>query len=434
MKKITITGTKGKTTISNVLAQVLCQFEGKVLNVDTNGAFLNGKLVISKSQSQLIWDVVPTVSPGRFLYLLNDTDLQNSDGLNHANSKGVAILEASLGCGTLSGLGYYGHDVGVFTNVYEDHLGSRPDLNNRSDIGKSKNFIFSRINRGGYAVFNADDDVVCSNIVHCKEGVNLIPFGVDFKHFNLAEHLDDGGVALTARETKVVLLSSNSQKVLFDYADISWMFKGKFTPSIYNLLAIVGALMGYNDGTMSNQLIESVKKSRLDPKGGRLTLLKNKDNVTILADYAHEKQSLKSVAELAHKLKENDENQVIGVVRLTWDRTEDLIKDTAKHISKSYDSFVVYDKIDGYWRKPSDRFRTNQRQFTQEVGKISKILAEALLENCGHDKVARLLREDEAVVEASKQAKSGDVVVVIVNDNIERSIDFIKESFDAELA
>jgi cyanophycin synthetase len=132
MKKITITGTKGKTTVSSVLATVLQSVESKVLNVDTNGAYINGEMVMSKSDSQLIWDIVPTVAPGRFLYLLHDPAVK-FDGQHHGNAEGVAVLEASLGSGTLSGLAYYGHDVGVFTNVFEDHLGSRPDLNTRED-------------------------------------------------------------------------------------------------------------------------------------------------------------------------------------------------------------------------------------------------------------------------------------------------------------
>jgi UDP-N-acetylmuramyl tripeptide synthase len=72
MKKISITGTKGKTTVTNILAEVLPVLEKKVLHVNTNGAYLNGKSVITKKQSQAIWDIVPTVSPGRFLYHIGD--------------------------------------------------------------------------------------------------------------------------------------------------------------------------------------------------------------------------------------------------------------------------------------------------------------------------------------------------------------------------
>ncbi len=432
MKKITITGTKGKTTVSSVLATVLRSVENKVLNVDTNGAYINGELIMSKSDSQLIWDVVPTVAPGRFLYLLHDPTAAKVEGQHHGNLEGVAVLEASLGSGTLSGLAYYGHDVGVFTNVFEDHIGSRPDLNNREDIGRSKSFVFSRINKDGYAVFNADDDIICANLSHCKDGVTLIPFGLDFKFFDLANHLKKGGKALTVRDGNVVFLEGDSTKVLFGVSDIIWTFNGKFIPSVYNLLAVTGALLGYGDGEISSILIQALIDSRLDPYSGRLTLLRNAENVTILADYAHEKQSLKSVADLAKELKVSEDNKVIGVLRLAWDRTEDLIEDTARYIAPVYDSFVIYDKIDGFWRQPSSRYRTGQRQFTQEVGKISTIFANELIKVRDEASVVRIIREDEAIAAAAKQAKPGDVVVFIVNDDIKRSIDFIRTTFNAE--
>jgi|GEM_PF-637956 len=432
MKKITITGTKGKTTVSNVLANILQKLEKKVLSVDTNGAYINGKMMISKSQSQLVWDVVPTVAPGRFLYLLNSPDTKIVEGRHHGNIDGVAVLEASLGCGTLSGLGYFGHDVGVFTNVFEDHLGSRPDLNKREDIGSSKKFIYSRINHDGYAVFNADDDIVCNNLKYCKQSVKLVPFGLHFKHFDIKKHIDKGGTAVTVKNDLVVLISLEKTEKLFAISDIVWTFEGKFTPSVYNLLAVVGALFGYGEGSISPKIITAICNSRLDPYSGRLALLRNKKDVTIIADFAHEKQSLKSVAELAHKLKKSNDNQVIGVIRLAWDRTEELIKETAEYIANSYDQFIVYDKIDGFWRQPGTRFRTGQRQFTQEIGKISTILADTLIKLRNEKDVVRILREDDAIKMAAKKAKSGDVVVFIVNDNIKRSIDFIKNAFDAE--
>lgn len=433
MKKIAITGTKGKTTVSNILTEVLCKFESKVLSVNTNGAYLDGNLMISKAQSLLMWNLYPTVAPGRFLYLLHDLDPSTGAGISHSKIDSLVIFESSLGSGTFSGMGYYDHDIGVFTNVFEDHIGSRSDLSCRQDLGNSKKFVFSRINCNGYAVFNADDDIICSNLDSCKKGVTKIPFGFDFEHFNLKKHLAMDGMAITVDEKSVLLLSGKEKTRLFDISDITWTFNGNFKPSIYNLLAIVGALLGYGKGYISNEMINALIASRLDPDDGRLVLLKTDDNVSVIADFAHEKQSLKSVSELAHKLKKSDSNKVIGVLRLTWDRSEDLIIDTAKYIADSYDSFIIYDKIDGYWHKPLVRLNESQYRFSQETGKVSKLLQDTLLERRSKEDVTRILREDEAIAEAAKQALPGDVVVVIVNDDIKRSIEFIKTFFGAEL-
>jgi len=432
LKKICITGTKGKTTVSAVLAQVLAVLEPEVLKVDTAGVYLNGELKLSKSDSQRIWDVVPTVAPGRFLYLMNDG--KDLDGKHHGEIPGVAVLEASLGCGTLSGLGYYGHDIGIFTNVFEDHLGSRADLQTRADIGQSKRFVFSRINQNGTAVFNADDDIVTSLLHECKDTVNLLPFGLNFQHFDLEKHLAAGGNALTLDDQQnVVLHKGKETQVLFDAKDVNWTFQAAYEPSLYNLLAITAALLAYCEMSLPEKVKKALLESKLDPSGGRLVLMKNTAGVTVLGDYAHEKQSLKTIAQLAHELTASPDNQVIGVLRLTWDRTESLIRETAHFIADDYDQFVIYDKIDGHWRQPSSRFRTGQREFTQEVGKISKLFSDALIEKRGEEVVTRILREDEAIAEAAKLAKPGDVVVHIVNDDIQRSLDFLTKSFQAEL-
>ena len=261
----------------------------------------------------------------------------------------------------------------------------------------------------------------------------MLPFGINFEYFDIQKHLDDGGLAVTAIDNSIVILKKDEKIKVLDLSDVSWTFNGKFLPSVYNLLSIVGALIGYGNGSILPEFIGALKKSKLDPSYGRLVVLKNKQNVTILADYAHEKQSLKSVAKLAGGLKQSEANQVIGVLRLAWDRTDKLIEETAKYIANDYDYFVIYDKIDGYWHNPNEAYNKAKYRFTQEVGKVSGIMADTLREELGNNKVTRILREDEAIKEAAKLAKPGDVAVIIVNDDIKRSIDFIKLYFKAEL-
>ncbi|MDK2899326.1 MAG: UDP-N-acetylmuramoyl-L-alanyl-D-glutamate--2,6-diaminopimelate ligase [Patescibacteria group bacterium] len=425
MKKITITGTKGKTTVSSILALVLGCSENTVLNVNTVGVYVNGNLIVDRVTSQLIWGIVPTIAPGRFLYLLHDMDISANKDRNFEGVNGVAILEASLGCSTLSGLGYNSHDVGIFINVFEDHLGSRSDLNTRDDIGKSKSFVFSRIKRGGYAVFNADDDVVCANLCKCKKGVNLIPFGVNFDYFDIEKHLRNNGVALTIKDQDVILMHGTGIEKLFCFSDITWMFNGLFLPSIYNLLAIVGALIGYNDGFISTELINAVCNSKLDPYGGRLTILESDNGVKLITDYAHEKVSLSEIAKLANKLTDAN-GRVIGVIRLAYDRTDELIIETGEVIATFYDDIIVYDKIDGYFRKAQQKVG----RFKQVEGRTSEMLFNAIVKT--NKNVTRVVREDEAIMFANKIAKPGDVVVIIVNDNIDRSIGFIKDIFKAK--
>ncbi len=415
---IATTGTKGKTTVTGIIADVLRHYNERVLKVDTKGHYVNGELKSSLEDSKLIYGLVPTVAPGRYLYELADFP------------EGVAVLETALGSSSVSGLAYRNHKVGIFLNVLEDHLGSSSRLKTRRDIMLAKKFIFERLDLRAYAVFNADDALVCEALQYIPEGISetLVPFGLKFDHFDLSTHLNKGGVALSVKDDMVLLLEGKNTTPLMAVGDVAWTFEGKFVPSVYNLLAIIGGLYGYFNGELPSDLTDIIAASRLDPTDGRLTMLHAKNGVKILADYAHEKYSLKAVGQLAKSLT-SPGGKAIGVVRLAYDRTDEIIADTGKYIANDFDQFIVYDKIDGHFRKARKELRG--RIFTEEVGKISKLFADALTANGGQ--VERILREDEAYMRAAAMAKPGDVVVCIVNDDIVQSLDFIKKAFDAKV-
>jgi cyanophycin synthetase len=417
---ISVTGTKGKTTTVAVIDDVLRALDHNVLKVDTTGHFVNGERRSTLEESKASWSLVPSVCPGRYLWEFHVNPSLKENG--------VAVLECSLGCSGLSGMGYRYHDVGVFLNVFEDHLGSSNRIQSRADIAKAKEFIFSRIKDGGYAVFNADDELVVSSLAALPKSsdVTLVPVGLKFDQYDLHAHLENGGAALTVDDQqRIVLLKKDSSETIADLKAIPWTFDATFTPSVWNLLSAVGALYGFYEGKLPRGFREAVEAMRLDPYGGRLTLLKAKSGTTVLADYAHEKISIALVGDLA-RTKAGKGGRIIGVVRLAHDRTDELMRDTGRTIAGRFDEFIVYEKIDGYWRKAENK----GKRFPQVVGRTSEIFAAAIAEL--NPRVTTIMREDEAIARAAEIARPEDVVVVIVNDNIDRSIEFIKESFEAD--
>lgn len=419
---ISVTGTKGKTTTVAVIADVLQKLGQNVLKVDTTGHFVNGERRSTLEDSKKTWQLVPSVCPGRYLWEFRaNPSLQEN---------GVAVLECSLGSSALPGMGYRNHKVGVFLNVFEDHLGSSSRINSTKDIALAKEFIFSRINRHGYAVFNADDELVVDRLqaVPADKEVTHIPVGLDFSQFDVTKHLEDGGVAFTVEGTSIVKKTADSTEKLVDFRAIPWTFNGEFTPSVWNILSAVAALYAHFGGSLPKGFREAVEAVRLDKFGGRLTLLRAENGATILADYAHEKVSIALVGKLARTLVGSG-GKVVGVVRLAHDRTDALMQDTGRAIADWYDEFVVYEKIDGYWRTPTEK-QAHALRFPQIIGRTSEIFAAAIAEK--NPNVTKILREDEAIEFAAKNAGENDVVVVIVNDDIERSIGFIQDKFKAD--
>ncbi len=417
---IAVTGTKGKTTVVSVIDVILQKLGNHTLRVDTKGHYINGEKRSTLQDSLDTWGLVPSVAPGRYLY---------ETKASMFNSNGAAILESSLGSSTLSGMGYARHSVGVFLNVFEDHIGSTERIKSQQDILKAKSFIFERIRIDGWAVVNADDKhtVTALKKINPKYNISIIPFGINFKYFNAKKHLEDGGLLVTVKNKYVVLKTKTSESKIASLENIPWTFNGNFEPSVYNLMAAMSAVIANNNGNVPKGIQKATEAVRLDPNEGRLIVYKNEKNVTIVADFAHEKKSLIEIAKLARSLKAKN-SKVLGVVRLAYDRTDELIEDTGKAIANEYDTLIVYDKIDGHFRKPKEKLHG---KFTQTTGRISEIFASAIRSK--NSNCERIIREDYALKRASEIAKSGDVVIHIVNDDIARSNEFIKKYFNAEL-
>lgn len=419
MEIITITGTKGKTTVTRALAHIIHESGRNTLRVDTDGHYINEKQKSDLNFSKEIFNTVPPVSPGKYLiemknYLPNFT----------------AILEASLGSSASPGIGYSSHKVGIFTNVYEDHIGVTGRLKNKRDIAQAKRFIFKRIGDNGYAVFNADDRYVCGELKYIPKvrNVNLIPFGYDFKYFDLKKHLKKGGVAITEKDGYIVLISKGNERKILKTADISWTFMGFYKSSILNIMAIVGGLYGCKNGRISSSLIKTLKKYKLDQDGGRLTLLEGRNNIKVIVDFAHEKFSLREIGKLGKKMAKG---KTIGVLRLAPDRTDKMIYETGQFIANNFSDIIIYDKIDGIVR---DKYIGKLQKIKRYVGDVSSIFYEGVKNKKRFGILERIIVEEEAVIRASELAKPGDVVIVICGDDHKRTIGYVKKYFNAKLA
>lgn len=422
-KVVAITGTKGKTTVSFLLDQILLNLRKNTIRVDTTGHFVNNERKSTLDESKELWNLVPTVCPGRFLWELKNFTPEERDNT-------VAVLECSVGCSNLSGMGFRWHNVGIWTNVLKDHLGSTDRLQTRADIADAKQFIFEYLSFDGYAVFNACDDLVCGKLSVLPDTAIRVPCVFDENNvcFDLNAHLANGGTAFMLDGTKIMKLSGDKKELVYDAINLPWVFKGHYKPSMINLCLAVAGVYGALEGKLPENLSEIIDDIRLDHYGGRLTPLVSKSGALVIADYAHEKESLVSVGHLAKTLADERGGKTVGIVRLAYDRTDELIDETGQAVGEAFDSLVVYDKIDGYWRKP----RETHGKFQQVVGRISSLLSAAIKKT--NPNVTTILREDEALEYAAKTVGPNDVVIYIVNDDVRRSIDWAREKFEADFA
>jgi len=360
-----------------------------------------------------LFSLVPTISPGRYLYALKD------------KKDAVAVLETAIGSANVyGGLGYRWHNIGVFTNVFEDHIGER--IKNRTHLAEYKGrYIFSRVAPEGTAIFNADDKYVCSQLwrVPKDKNIKLLPVGLKFSQFDVKKHLAQGGSAVTLEDNKVVVLKGKKKTEILDGAEVPWTFGGHFTPSLFNLMFVTAVVYAHNSESVPDNAVRAIKSYKLAKGGGRLSLWENtRTGIKALLDFAHEKYSLKEVSILAKKLADN---KTIGVIRLAPDRTDKLIQETGKFLANKFDVTIIYDKIDGVNVKEHKNLRTGE---IRRTGEVSRLLFDAMREasNSTH-KVMRVVEEKDAVAKAFSLVERGDMVVHIVNDDHDNSLALVRK-------
>lgn len=70
-----------------------------------------------------------------------------------------AVLECARGGLLRAGLGFHNCDIGIVTNVAEDHLGLK-GIHTIEQLAKVKGIIPESVLPDGYAILNADDELV----------------------------------------------------------------------------------------------------------------------------------------------------------------------------------------------------------------------------------------------------------------------------------
>lgn len=268
---IAVTGTNGKTTTTRLIAHMVKHKGYQVGYTTTEGIYIQDKLL----------EKGDTTGSYSAEFVLKDPTVN------------FAVLECARGGLLRAGLGFEQCDIGIVTNVSSDHLGLR-DIYTLEDLAKVKAVIPKSVSKDGYAVLNADDDLVyaMAEDVSCKVAF----FSMDENNPRILKHIAKGGLA-AVYENGYISIFKNSYKIRIDrVADVPLTFGGKAKFNIENILA--ATLAGY----ISHFEVEDIKTSLRtfipspSKTPGRMNLFKF-PNFEVLVDYAHNVGGLKAIGE-----------------------------------------------------------------------------------------------------------------------------------------
>lgn len=248
---IGITGTNGKTSTSQLIAQLVMSLGRKAAVMGTLGNGLWGELVDSGNT---------TADAITLMRQLHEFEAQGAS---------VCAMEVSshgLVQGRVDAVPF---DVAVFTNLTRDHLDYHGDMESYA-AAKQSLFRFSTL---GHGLLNLDDPVGASWLIELKDiAAQIWGFSIEGHQaaafYTKNAKFDDQGVSAT-----LVWPEGETQ--------IHSPLLGAFNLS--NLLAALSAL--YLQGFDMEALAEQVQY--LMPVAGRMERFTTADNITLVVDYAH---------------------------------------------------------------------------------------------------------------------------------------------------
>lgn len=257
LKLIGVTGTKGKTTTTFMIKSIL---EAHGLNVGLIGSiavYINGEKIEDTDRT--------TPESIEIQKYLADMVEKNVD---------VAIIEVSSQATKLGRVTGCEFEVGVFTNLTEDHI-SPKEHPNMEDYFNCK---LQLLKMAKFGVINNDDETV-RTVKALLPNKTIKTFGIE----NPSDiHADSESVVITDSSIDFTI-DYNGQKEQIEAA-----IPGKF--SVYNALGAISAC-SYFDVT-ADEIRAALKDLRVL---GRSELVPNKLGLTIMIDYAHTPSSLESI-------------------------------------------------------------------------------------------------------------------------------------------
>ena len=261
---IGITGTNGKTTSAYLTYQLLNLLGIKSSYIGTIGFYIDKKVRDLNNTTPDLYD----------LYMIIDECIKNDVK--------VIVMEVSSHALALDRVYGIYYDIGVFTNLTQDHL----DYHNTMDeYKKEKVKLFTKLRNNKYAIINSDSDYANDFIIPEN---NNITYGVcgTYKIDNIN-------------------LSFLGSTFTINGKNISLNIPGKYNIYNYAISYIISSLLGFS----YEDIISKTKYLTSPP--GRFDIIKHNSNV-IIVDYAHTPDAVANILKSVLEFKRNNIITIIG--------------------------------------------------------------------------------------------------------------------------
>lgn len=385
---VSVTGSNGKTTVTRMIAYTL-GLDGTVVGMtSTGGIHIGGKCVLKG-------DNTGALSAER---VLRDTSVE------------AAVLETARGGIIRRGLGYDLADVGVITNISDDHLGV-DGVNTLEELAKVKALVVEAIKPEGAAVLNADDKMApwLLKRVSCQP----VLFSTNYENPLLREKIEEGCRAVYTRDGAVYVLDNKGgigdtggkskarvagEVFIARIGEIPITFNGTAQCNIENALAATSALIALGVPAITIRAGLMSFKPDIGTNPGRFNVF-NMGRFSVMLDYGHNVAGYRCVADMIRHM---NASRLTGVIGMPGDRMDESIYEVGKLCGRCFTKLIIKEDNDLRGRN---------------AGEVADIIYNAAVkEGMPADNISVIYSETRALETAIMEAKAGELVVMFYEE------------------
>lgn len=362
---IAVTGTNGKTTVTRLIAHIFRQAGYKTGMTSSDGIYVDQECIAKGDTS----------GPASAAIILADPAVE------------AAVLEVARGGIIRGGLGYDAADVGIITNITEDHIG-QDGIEDLEDLAYVKALVIETVRPDGVVLLNADDCRVA--VLRSRAKAEIVYFSTRPDNIIIRRHLGEGGKACFVKNGMVYFAVGHSEQALAAIADIPITLHGYAQHNIQN--TVVAAAACWSQGIKPAVIRQGLSGFSENP--GRLMLM-DMGNFQVCVDYAHNSAGCHA---LVSTLRQYSPGRLIGVIAAPGDRRDDVIISLGKAAGAGFDALYIKEDYDLRGREP---------------GETAALLRRGALEaGMTPERINTVLDEREAVAAAMLQAEASDLIAV----------------------
>lgn len=370
---VSITGTNGKTTTTRLIKHAFSLMGKTVGMTSTSGIYIGDECIMKGDNT----------GPVSAKMVLSNPAVE------------VAVLETARGGIVRKGLGYDLADVGVITNISEDHLGL-DGIHTLEDLAFVKALIIEAVKPSGYAVLNADDMMTPYLMDRVK--CNVMLFSKDSGNELLRNHIARRGKAVFIKDGVIVIQNDIMITPILSVQEIPITIGGIVECNVENSLAAVSAMTAMDiPAEIIKKALNTFKPDeKLNP--GRFNLFEMGD-FRIMLDYSHNIAGYHAVINFAKKMKCS---RLVGIIGMPGDRLDKNIKEVGAICGKVFNK--IYIKEDNDLRG-------------RDAGEVAGLLYEAVITSGARkESIDIIYSETKALEAAIADAKPGDLIIMFYEE------------------